>query len=55
MNEESGNLQVVNDGGELTRNINQKKKSDVLKAYRYVAGGSVSSITMSNIVNQLSK
>ena len=28
---ECGNLIVVNDGGELTRNINQKKKSDVLQ------------------------
>ena len=29
IDEECGNLKVVNDGGELTRNINQKKKSDV--------------------------
>ena len=28
INEECGNLQLVNDGGELTRNINQKKKSN---------------------------
>ena len=27
--EECGNLKVVNDRGELTRNINQKKKSSV--------------------------
>ena len=27
--EECGNLKVVNSGAELTRNINQKKKSDV--------------------------
>ena len=32
--EECGNLKVVTDGGELTRNINIKKKSDVLQAYR---------------------
>ena len=29
--EECGNLIVVNDGGELTRNISQKKKSNVLQ------------------------
>ena len=29
VNEECGNLKVVNDGGELTRDINQKKKLDV--------------------------
>ena len=32
--EECGNLKVVTDGGELTRNINIKKKSDVLQGYR---------------------
>ena len=31
INEECENLIAVNDGGELTRNINQKKKSEVLK------------------------
>ena len=31
IDEECKNLIVVNDGGELTRNINQKKKSDVLQ------------------------
>ena len=31
VDEECGNLIVVNGGGELTRNINQKKKSDVLQ------------------------
>ena len=31
IDEESGDLIVVNDGGELTRNINQMKKSDVLQ------------------------
>ena len=29
MDEQYGNLKVVNDSGELTRNIKQKKKSDV--------------------------
>ena len=32
--EECGNLKVVVDGGEVTININRKKKSDVLQAYR---------------------
>ena len=31
INEECGNLIVVNDGVEPTKNINQKKKSDVLQ------------------------
>ena len=31
IDEECENVIVVNDGGELTRNINQKKKSDVLQ------------------------
>ena len=30
INEECENLIVFNDGGELTRNLNQKKKLDVL-------------------------
>ena len=30
IDEECGNLITVNDGGKITRNINQKKKSDVL-------------------------
>ena len=33
INEECGNLKVVKDYGELTRDINQKKKSDVLQFY----------------------
>ena len=33
INEECGNLQLVNDGGELTRNINQKKKSNVSQSH----------------------
>ena len=31
VDKECGNLIVVIDGGKLTRNINQKKKSDVLQ------------------------
>ena len=31
IDKECGNLIVVNNGGELTRNINQKKKSGVLQ------------------------
>ena len=34
ISEECGNPKVVADGGELTRNINQKKKPDVLQACR---------------------
>ena len=34
INEESGNLKIVVDGEELTRNNNIKKKSEVLQAYR---------------------
>ena len=34
INEECWNPKVVVDGGDLTRNINQKKKLDVLQAYR---------------------
>ena len=30
-----GNLKVVVDDGELTRNINKKKKPEVLQAYRF--------------------
>ena len=33
INEECENHKIVVDGEELTRNINQKKKSDVLQAY----------------------
>ena len=35
IDEEFGNIRVVTDGGELTRKINRKKKSDVLQIYRY--------------------
>ena len=34
IDEEYGNLEVVVDGGERTRNINQKKKPDVSQAYK---------------------
>ena len=34
LDEECGNLKVVNDSGELSRNINQKNKSDVLQPKR---------------------
>ena len=50
---------VINDAGEPTRNINQKKKSDVLlrdvHSVTNAVGESISSITMWNIVNHLSK
>ena len=52
-----GNPKVVVNDGELTRNINQKKKSffkaiDV-HSVRNVLGEGISSISMWNIVNQL--
>ena len=55
IDEECGNLKVVNDGGELTRNIKQKKKSDFLRClYIYTlandAGGSISSQQASGIL-----
>ena len=34
IDEEFENLRVINYSGELTGNISQKKKSDVLQAYR---------------------
>ena len=60
INEECGNLKVVNDGGELAKDINQKKKSDVSQKPVDVhsvtnVGESISSITIYNIVNQLGK
>ena len=33
INEECGNLKVVVDGGELTRNNDRERKSKVLQAY----------------------
>ena len=61
IDEECGNLKEANDGGELTRNINQKKKSDVLQSpvdvhsVTNVAGESISLITIYDILNQLGK
>ena len=60
INEECGNLKVVGDGAKPTRDINQKKKSDVsqqpLDAHSVTnVGGSISSTTMYNLVNQLGK
>ena len=57
IDEECENLKVVVDGGELTRNINQKKKSDIYKPVDVhfvtnVVGESISSIRKWNIVNQ---
>ena len=43
-----GNLKILIDGGKLTRNINQKKKLDVLQGLHSVtntAGESISSIS----------
>ena len=34
INKECGNPKVVVEGGELIRNINEKKKPDVLQAFR---------------------
>ena len=34
IDEECGNLKVVADGGELTRNNDRKKSSEVLQAYK---------------------
>ena len=61
IDQEYKNVIVANDVGELTRNINQKKKSEVLQQsidVHYltdVAGDLSSPITMQNIVNQLGK
>ena len=63
INDECENLIVVNDCGEFTRNISQKKKSSVLHRLFHVdihnvtnaVGESISSVTMWNIVNQLGK
>ena len=55
LDEEIGNLVVVNDDGELTRDIDQKKKSDVLQqpidvySVTNVVGESIYSVTMWNI------
>ena len=34
IDEECGNLKAVVDGGQLTRNNNRKRKSEVLQVYR---------------------
>ena len=55
INEECGNLIVAHDGGELTKNINYKKKSDFLQypidahTVTNVVGESVYSVTIWNI------
>ena len=61
IDEECEGIIVVNDGGELTRNINQKKKSEVLQYsidvhyLTNVVGELTSQITMWNIANKLGK
>ena len=58
IDEKCGNLKVVIEGGELTRNINPKKKLDVLQYPHSVtnaAGEGISSINKWNIANQLRK
>ena len=54
IDEECENIIVVNDGAELTRNITQTKKSDVLQlsivhSVANVVGESIYSVTMCNI------
>ena len=55
IDEECGNLIEVNDDGELTRKINQKKKSDVLQqpvdvySVTNVVGESIYTVIMWNI------
>ena len=60
IDEESKNPIVGNDGAELARNINQKKKLGVSQQFvinfHYVTnavGDSISTVTMLNTVNQL--
>ena len=60
MNEECGNPEVVVDGRDLTRNINQKKKPGVLQACRCPLcekcnRQSISSTSLWNFANQLGK
>ena len=58
IDQEWGNLKVDNEGGKVTRNINQKKKSEVLQQLADVYSGisfaaeNISSLNMWNIVNQ---
>ena len=59
INEECWNPKVVVDGGELAKNVNQKKKPDVfykpvdLHSVTNAIDESISSISTWNIVNQL--
>ena len=56
IDEKCGNLNL--NAGELTRNINQKKKLDVLQDLQFVknaAGDGISSISKWDIANQLRK
>ena len=58
--EECGNVKVVVGGGNLTTNINKKKKPDVYKpidvySVKNAIDESISSIIMWNIVNQIGK
>ena len=61
IDEECENLIVVNDGGEITKNINQKKKSEVFQQpidVDYLTNAVdelICQTTMWNIVNQLGK
>ena len=57
VHEECGNLKVFVDGGELTRNINEKKRPGVLQAYRCPLCDNCfrrgySAVSMWNIMNQ---
>ena len=55
IDEKCGNLKVVIDAGELTRNINQKKKLHVLQDLQFVknaTGEGISSISKWDIANQ---
>ena len=51
IDEACANLIVVKDGGELTRNINQKTKQYPIDVHSVTnaVGGSISSLTMWNI------
>ena len=57
INEECGDLKVVANGRQLTANINQMKKPDILQAHSVInaIGDSISSISIWNIENQLGK
>ena len=60
INAECGNPKIAVDSGELTRNINQKKKPGVCKPVNVhsvtnAIGESISSLSIWNIVNLLGK